>query len=366
MSSSTWPLLQSVRVACLACVACAPKGEPADEIIRAVKSATVVQTGGLEQKTFNATAQSGAKTNLSFRTNGVLVKLTVRVGQTVAKGELLAQLDTREISLAYSQAKSTEQSAKMQLETSRSSLERIKSLYESASASLSDYEAAKNSYSSALANHQNSVQSLNLQATQFEYAKVVAPLDGVVSAVNVESGEFVQAGVAAIVIDTNTSDIEVVVGVPEAYVARVENGMNVTVKIGRFEMAGTVTEVGFSAEQSLTYPVTIDVADPEKAVRPGMPSKVTFRFGSADDEKVLSIVPEAVGEDAENRRFVFVLEPKDDALFEVKKVEIDVAGVSAGGFRVRAGLNGGERIATAGLRSLYEGQTVRLLEDPAP
>ncbi|MEO1480948.1 MAG: efflux RND transporter periplasmic adaptor subunit [Myxococcota bacterium] len=346
-------------------VGCAKAQPPAEEIVRAVKSATVVQTGGLEEKTFNATAQAGAKTNLSFRTNGLLVKLDARVGQNVKKGELLAQLDTQEITLAYNQAKSTEQSAKMQLETSRSSLDRIKSLYESASASLSDYEAAKNNFSSAQSNHQNAVQALNLQATQFSYAKIVAPLAGVVSAVNVESGEFMQAGSPAIVIDTNTSDIEVVVGVPEAYVARVQNGMAVAVKIGPLEMKGTVTEVGFSAEQSLTYPVTIDVADPDQAVRPGMPSKVTFRFGSESDEKVLSVVPEAVGEDAEDKRFVFVLEPKEGELFLVKKVEIEVAGVAANGFRVRAGLTGGERIATAGLRSLYDGQTVRLLDGTA-
>ncbi len=346
-------------------VGCAPPPENAEEIIRSVKSDTVLQTGGLEEKTFNATAQAGAKTNLSFRTSGVLVKLLARVGQPVKKGQLLAKLDTRELTLAYNQAKSTEQSAKMQLETSRSSLDRIKSLYESASASLSDYEAAKNNYSSALANHENAVQALNLQATQFEYAKIEAPLAGVVSAVNVETGEFVQAGSPAIVIDTNTSDLEVVVGVPEAYVARVENGMGVTVKIGPSTMDGTVTEVGFTAGQSLTYPVTVDVADPDAAVRPGMPSKVTFRFGSEGDEKVLSVVPEAVGEDADNKRFVFVLEPKKDDLFEVRKVDIEVAGITPNGLRVRDGLEGGERIATAGLRSLYDGQTVRLLDGSA-
>lgn len=356
-----WILLPVLAASVAAGTACTREPAPREEIIRAVKSARVVQTGGLEEKTFNATAQAGSKTNSSFRTSGVLVKLNARVGQSVQEGQLLAQLDTSEITLAYNQAKSTEQSAKMQLETSRSSLERIKSLYESASASLADYEAAKNGYSSAKASYENAVQAMNLQAAQFSYAKIVAPLAGVVSAVNVETGEFVQAGSPAIVIDTNTSDIEVVVGVPEAYVARVENGMSVAVKIGPAQMTGIVTEVGFSAEQSLTYPVTVEVADPDDAVRPGMPSKVTFRFGSADDAKVLSVVPEAVGEDAENNRFVFVLEPQSDELFEVRKVAVEVAGVGVNGFRVRSGLSGGERVATAGLRSLYDGQTVRLL-----
>ncbi|MEO0815248.1 MAG: efflux transporter periplasmic adaptor subunit, partial [Myxococcota bacterium] len=66
---------------------------------------------------------------------------------------------------------------------------------------------------------------------------------------------------------------------------------------------------------------------------------------------------------AEDKRFVFVLESESEGLFRVRKVTVDLSGVSDRGFRVIAGLSGGERVATAGLRSLFDGQLVRLLPE---
>ena len=78
---------------------CGGKEKQETKIIKPMKFASVVQEGGTIVKTFNGTSQSGAETRLSFRTNGLIVKLNAKIGDKVKKGNLLAQLDLNDLQL---------------------------------------------------------------------------------------------------------------------------------------------------------------------------------------------------------------------------------------------------------------------------
>ncbi|MEL6483262.1 MAG: efflux RND transporter periplasmic adaptor subunit, partial [Bacteroidota bacterium] len=66
----------------------------------------------------------------------------------------------------------------------------------------------------------------------------------------------------------------------------------------------------------------------------------------------------AVGEDS-NGRFVFLVEDKGETT-TVKKHPIKVGNLSSEGFEVVSGLSVGQKIATAGLQTLLNGQEVKL------
>lgn len=331
------------------------------EIIKPVKYAEISLSGGIQQRRFNGSARSGSETNLSFRTNGLIQQIRVKVGDRVRQGQLLAQLDQRDQSLSYEQGKSSVQSAKIQLETTKSSLERTKELYQASSSSLAEYEQSKNSYAAALSNYQTAQKALDLQASQFSYAKIIAPTKGVVSSVNAEINEFAQAGSPIIIMNSGGGDLEVNVGVPESYITRIKQGDKVQVVINRQDIEGVVSEVGFSSSSSTTYPVIVKVSEPNEEVRPGMPAEVTFSFGSVDEAPLLWVPVKAVGEDADNN-FVFRLQLQADSGYQVEKVPIEIGPLGDNGFVVISGLEAGNLVATAGLRSLYNGRIVSLLQ----
>ena len=131
---------------------CGNKTEKKSIQIKPIKYATIGFQEDTGTKTFNGTSQSGTETNLSFRANGLIILLDVKNGDRVKKGQLLAKLDQKDISLNYEKTKASVRSAKSQMETTKSNLDRVKELYQSNSASLSDYDQAKNSYENSKSN----------------------------------------------------------------------------------------------------------------------------------------------------------------------------------------------------------------------
>lgn len=341
--------------------ACGKKEEIKKNIIKPVKYAEVVYSGGIQTKVFNGVSKSGSETKLSFRANGLIVMMRAKVGDRVRKGQLLAKLDQKDISLNYEKAKSALNSAEIQLETAKSNLDRIKQLYQANSASLSDYEQAKNGYANASSGFQTAQKTLALQESQFEYTKITAPTNGVISSKNADINEFAQAGAAIFIMNSEGADLEVRVGIPEKYISKINSGDAVQVVINAQTIAGVISEVGFSTAGTSTYPITIKLVNPASSLRPDMPAEVTFQFGGKEEKNPNLIVPvKAVGED-EQGHFVFLLQP-DKSHFLVKKRQVKLGGLSDAGFTILEGLNENDLVATAGLRTLHNDMIVSLLK----
>ncbi|MEM0997749.1 MAG: efflux RND transporter periplasmic adaptor subunit [Bacteroidota bacterium] len=337
-----------------------------DNPIRPVKSSAVFMRGGDLSRSFNGTSKSGAETRLSFRSNGLITSLKVKVGDRVKRGQLLGKLDQRDMVLNYQKAQSAQESARIQLETARSNLERVKELYQANSASLSDYEQAKNNFANAQNNYQSAQKSVDLQASQLSYGKLTAPTDGIVTQVNSEINEFVQAGSPVVVINAREGDIEINVGVPESYISRIQEGEGVTVtfpSIPEANYSGIITEVGFSSSGAASYPVIVKLTDTDPQIRPDMPAEVNFLFKAQQDVPAQLVVDfKAVGED-EQGNFGYKLVPDGEDRYQAKKTRLEIGPLTNDGFIVLSGLEEGDLVATAGLRSLYDGQVVSTLEN---
>lgn len=319
-------------------------------------------SGGLSTRTFNGITQSGSETNLSFRTGGLIIKLNVSVGQRVKKGQLLARLDQKDALLSLEKAQLDVNNAEVQLETAKSSFDRVKQLYQSNNASLSDYEQSKSTLSNAQSAYEISLKRLDLQKSQVSYTSLRAPMTGVISTVSVKINEVIRSGQSILKMSQeNTGDLEAQAGVPEKYISQVKQGSQASIRIPTLSKTfeGFITEVGYSSSGG-TYPVTSSMTDPSEEVRPGMPVEVTFTFGDAGQETQLVVPVKAVGED-EQGQFAFLLNSITESSYEAKKVRIEIGNLTAGGFIVRSGLEKDQIVATAGLRTLYDGMKVGLL-----
>ena len=332
------------------------------QVLRPVSYQEVGYKGGGSIRTFSGTAETDKIIDLSFRSSGIITRFDIRLGQQVRRGQLLAQLDNVQARLAYEQALSALNSAASQMNTAKLGFERVRSLYEKGSASLSDFENAKNSFRTAEASHESAQRSVDIQREQISYAFIYAPEDGIIASVNAEVDENVSAGQPVAVLNAG-ADMEIALGLPESIINRIQAGMKVDVAFTSLPGAsftGTCTEVSPSVDpNTATYPVRIRVEDPSEDIRSGMTANVTFNFDEANtDESALIVPAKAVGEDG-NGRFVYILE-EQGASARVKKQMIQVGPLTTEGFEVVDGLQAGQKIATAGLQTLLNGQEVRL------
>ena len=334
---------------------------PAEKILRPVRAMEVGYGAEDAVRTFSGTAQTDKVINLSFRSSGIITQFNIRLGRRVRRGELLAQLDNVQARLAYEQAVSSLNSAASQMNTAKLNLDRVRALYEKGSASLSDYESAKNSFRTAEASHESAQRSVDIQQEQIRYGFLYAPETGIIASVNAEVDENVSAGQAVAVLNAG-ADMQIALGLPESVINRVRQRMAVTITFSSLpgrQHNGTITEVSPSVDpQTATYPVRVTLTDPSDEIRSGMTANVTFDFGEgASAENVLVVPAKAVGEDADGR-FVFLLENESGSTASVRKQHIRVGALTSAGFEVLEGLEAGQKIATAGLQTLLNGQEV--------
>ena len=348
----------------LACFMASCGGEaPADvKPLRPVVYHEVGFQGGAIIRTFSGTAETDKIVNLSFRSSGIVTRFDIRVGQRVRKGELLAQLDNVPARLSYEQSILSLNSAASQMNTAKLNFERVRSLYEKGTASLSDFENAKNSFRTAEASYESAQRSVEIQKEQLSYAFIYSPENGTIASVSAEVDENINAGQHVAVLNAG-SDMEISLGLPESVINGVRTGMNVQIAFASIpdqRFAGSVSEISPSVDpNAATYPVRITVLDPSAAIRSGMTANVTFDFSDAAQMENTLVVPaKAVGED-ETGRFVFLID-EDSGRTVVKKQAVQVGELTAEGFVIRNGLDAGQKIATAGLQTLLDGQEVRL------
>ena len=321
-------------------MSCSEKKKEEKPPVRPVSYQEVGFLGGESTRTFSGTANTEKVINLSFRNNGIITEFNLKIGQTVKNGQLLAKLDNVQSRLNYENSLSSLNSAKSQMNTAKLSLDRVRSLYEKGSTSLSDYEAAKNQYRTAVDTYESAKRSVAIQQEQIRYGFIYAPENGVIAAVNAEIEENVSAGQNIAVLNAGV-DMKIELGIPENVINQVKKDMTVVIIMSSLEgqeFTGRITEVSPSIDpNSSTYPVSVKIINPSKEIRSGMAANVTFEFGSIQS----SI------EESESKSIV-------------KKHAVTVGNLTSEGFAVKTGLSAGQKIAIAGLQTLLDGQEVKL------
>jgi len=343
---------------------CGEGDKAPDNPLRPVKYTTVDYRRGADVRTFSGTARTEKIINLSFRSSGILTELNIKLGQRVKKGELLARLDNVTARLNYESALASQSSAESQMNTAKLALDRIRVLYAKGSASLTDFESAKNSYKTAEQGYESAKRSVAIQQEQIRFGYLYAPENGVVTSISAEVDETISTGQPIAVMNAGT-EMQIALGFPESIINEISAGMPVTVRLpahSEREFKGKITELSPAVDNNTaTYPARIQVEDPESLIKSGMAANVTLTMNSDTlDDTVLTVPPEAVGEDSQGR-FVFVIDETPETPV-VRRTSVDVGALDSRGFVVLSGLERGQKIATAGLQTLLDGQPVSLFE----
>lgn len=334
--------------------------------IRPVKYTVVEASGGQRQVTFSGESSAGVESRLSFKVAGTIDKVKVKVGDTVKKGALIAELEKTDYQLQVQQARASLASAQAQSNNAKSTYARVARMYETESASRSDLDSARAAAQTARANVNAAAKQVELARQQLSYTRLTAPVAGSIAQVPVEPNENISPG-RPIVVLTSGDKPKVTAAVADKYIREVHAADEVEVRFPDLpgqKITAVVSEIS-PTSSGIGASVTVLLGNASSDVRPGLSADVIFTFGEKNDKTHYLLPPAAVGQDDEGE-FVYVVEPTEDGLGTVKRVGVTInTEPSEDGIEILEGIKEGDLVVTAGRTRITAGLTVKVPPRPA-
>lgn len=333
----------------------------AESQLRPVRFLQIEPGGKSQRRIFTGQAQSVVRSMLSFKVAGTVNTLPVKVGDSVAPDQIIATLTARDYEIRVQEAEAALDRARAELRNATANYERVRSLYETNTASKGELDQARTGFELARAQLQAIAKQLEATRLQLTYTQLRSPGDCLVASTLVTRNENV--AVAAPVVEvTCGEDYEVTIAVPELLIVGIKEGDTAIVGFdalpGR-QFTALVSEVGVaSTDASTTFPVTVLLNEADPDIRSGMAAEVVFEFRATDGDRLL-LPAVAVGEDRDGR-FVYLLEPGAPEQGVVRRRTVTVGNLTASGLEVLTGVSPGDRVITAGVSRLQDGMAVRL------
>ena len=225
----------------------------------------------------------GAEVRVGASVSGIVRRLYVRIGDVVEKGQLLAELDDRELVARRNQATAALKLAEANRSYAQAELTRMRSLSRERLLSPNDLDLAEQAYEVARQQANSAAASVAEASTQLGYARIVAPIAGVVSAVSTQEGETVAASFAAPTFVTllDLRRLEVWAYVDETDIGRIHVGQPARFTVDTYsaqEFEGRVTSIHPQAEirdNVVNYVAVVTFEPPrDRVLRPEMTAMV--------------------------------------------------------------------------------------------
>jgi HlyD family secretion protein len=278
-----------------------------------VKAAEVTARKITEIVSASGRIQPKTKVDITSQINGEIIALLVREGDRVSQGQLLAVLDTVQLRsdldralYSLNEVRARASGAEATYSQSKEEFDRQQRLYDSKLTSETAFTDARYAYLNSAA----SLEAAKAQSDQFQAAyekqldnlskaKIVSPMAGVITYLDVEVGEIAAAQTAftqgkTLMTVANLDVFEVEVEVDETEIAKVELDQTARIEVDAFPdtaYAGQVVEIGNTAltsgsgtqNVSTNFKVKIVFNQPNKLIRPGMSATVDITTAERAD-----------------------------------------------------------------------------------
>lgn len=200
------------------------------------------------------------ETTLAAKLTARVTRMELKAGQTVHAGDLLLQLDDRDIRAKQLQAQAGLAAAEAQLKQAQIDEKRVADLIKAAAANQQEYERVETALRYAEAEVQRNRETLNEAVAVMDYATITAPFDGLVVDKRVDVGDTVIPGqVLAALYDP--SRMQLIATVRESLALRLQLGQTLGVQVDALGKSweGEVSEIvpeSLSASHSFQVKVT--------------------------------------------------------------------------------------------------------------
>ena len=332
-----------IRMACVLAavfaVSCRPDaGRDAEKAKPSAVVATAVVESSPREVSEEVVGSVRTKTRavVEAKVSGRIASMPVVLGQKVAAGDLLADIDAKEIQARFEQAKA-------QRDQASQDLDRAVSLMKKQVSSRQEYDAAE-------ARFKVSDAAVREAQTMLGYARVTSPFDGVVSRKLTDVGDLAAPGKPLLEIE-ELGILRFEADVPEALISGVAAGQKIPVTVPAVgkTFEATVVEVSPTADNSSrTFLIKLDLPQ-EVQLRAGQFGRASIPVGRVESIRV----PAASVLQRGQMEMVFVV--RDGAA----RIRLVKTGKRFGeAVEILSGLAPGDQIVTTAPASLIDGQPV--------
>ena len=345
--------------------ACGEEAAPPEEKLRPVRYFMVDADSGTRIRTFSGLSKSSTESRISFKVPGTVTRVPVQIGQRLDAGDLIAELDRATYDLQAQQAEAALVEAEANSRRAAANYERTKGLYANDNASLDDLESARAGAESAEAMVASASKALDIARLNASYTRLTADTDCSIASLEVEVNENVASGQQVALVSCG-DDFEVTMDLPESLIGAVDVGTETTIEFGAIPdvtFAGTVSEVAVaSGVGSAGFPVVIRVLDQNPLLRSGLAADVTFLIDEGNGSSTF-VLPVSAVVNGTDGTYVFVAEPDGDGEAVVRRKPVSLGELTQLGIEVVDGVQIGDRVITAGITVIRDGQRVLLAAD---
>ena len=280
------------------------------------------------------------------KASGQITQMPVETGTIVKPGDLIVQLDTRDVKNQYDQSLADVRAAEARLQVSEAQKKRSDDLFASRIVTAQEHETAALDYANAQAQLVRARTNLDLAQQRLEDATVRAPIAGTIIEKTVSLGQVITSGTnsmgggTTLVKMADLNKVRVRALVTEADIGTIQAGLVATVTVDAYPerpFRGTVEKIEPQAvvQQSVTmFPVLVTLTNLEGLLKPGMNGEVSILNDRRDN--VLSVPNDAIRNMREAATAATALGLNPDSVQAA--IRSQMASMGGGGF---GGGNGG-------------------------
>ena len=305
--------------------------------------------------------------NVQTQVSGVLKQIYFKEGQTVQKGQLLAQVDPAPFQVALAQAEGTQQQNLAQLRNAETELARYQLLFKQDSIAKQQVEQQHALVNQLKGQIQANRAEVDAAKLQLSYTKIYSPINGRVGFQQKDTGNLIQANdTTGLVSITQVHPIYVQFSVAEHDLTHLRENMKQGYQVP--------VKAWDKAEQKQLAVGQVQALDNQIDANTGT-LKIKAIFDNRDDvlfpnqfvnvrlnahtvQDAISIPSDAVQHGAKGT-YVYIVNPQKKA--EIRMLTLGLS--SNGQIQVLTGLNGTEQVVLEGIDRLAEGKEVQIVSD---
>lgn len=344
-------------VAAFSLASCSNDEAPPEKPVPRIRVSSVAAKPSSSEISLTGAIAARTETNLAFRTSGRIIKRLVDVGDSVKRGQLLAQMEDEVQAADLDSARATLSAAEADLAHATAAFTRQQTLLRANSTAQSTYDMAEENLKVARAASESARSAVTNAQETLSYTRLTADADGIVTARNADVGETVQAAQAvySVAVDGPRDAVFDIYesllksDVPPEVTVSLASDPSVVAK-------GLVREVAPSVDQKTgTVRVKVGLDTPPAAM-----TLAAVVRGSVVMAGPLAItLPPAALASLGGKPAVWVL---DSGAMTVSLRPVTVSEYQTGAIVISDGLKDGDQVVVDGSKLLRQGQAVLLAE----
>lgn len=288
------------------------------------------------------------------RSNGYLTAWYKTIGDSVKKGELLAQLEAPEQTQELAQAKAAREQVKTRLALAKLTQERWEVLRQHDSVPQQELEEKRSSYQQA----QNELTMVDANISRLEqlesFRRIVAPFSGVVTRRSIDIGDLITPNSKELFALSQTDKLRLSLWVPQVYASEIKPNQEASITVNglREKFKGKIEHVSGAIDPvTRSRQIEIVLDNPDRKLIPGAYAEVSINLVKAVPAQ---IIPPSALVISKNDPYVVIVNKEDKVEFHAVKIGRDLGKT----IEIIDGVSPGDALILSPSELLEEGEKV--------